>query len=133
MSLEAKKSIIPVHAATVITHIYKARPAAEEFHPDFSGGSVKAILNQFFDQRGRAFNDFPCRNLAGDLIRQQTNLSLIRNGAAVAKSLQQKPKNSEAQFAGARLGRGPRKGYLKLSTIFGGFLAHPFDFIPIRL
>ena len=75
MSLEAKKSIIPVHAATVITHRHKARPAAEEFHPDFSGGSVKAILNQFFDQRGRAFNDFPCRNLAGDLIRQQTNLS----------------------------------------------------------
>jgi hypothetical protein len=69
MSLEAKKSIIPVHAATVITHRHKTRPAADEFYPDFSGAGVQAILNQLFDQRGRAFNDFPCRHLAGDLIR----------------------------------------------------------------
>jgi len=35
---------------------------------------------------------------------------MIRNGGAVAQSLQQKPKNSEAQFAGARLGGVLSKG-----------------------
>ena len=75
MSLEAEKGIFPVHAATVITHRHKAGSAAKKFHPDFPGSGVQAVLNQFFDQRGWTLHDFPCRNLAGNVIRQQTNLS----------------------------------------------------------
>jgi hypothetical protein len=55
---------------------------------------------------------------------------MIPNGAAVAKWLQQKPDNSEEQLPTQP--RTQRAVYLKLSTVFGRFLARSFDFIPIH-
>jgi hypothetical protein len=58
---------------------------------------------------------------------------MIRNGAAVAKSLQQKPANSAEQLVvpASRL-RIQQAWHLKLSAVFGRFLARRFDFNPIR-
>jgi hypothetical protein len=53
------------------------------------------------------------------------------NGAAVAKWLQQKPDNSEEQSP-TQL-QTQRAGYLRLSTVFGRFLARSFDFIANHL
>jgi hypothetical protein len=59
---------------------------------------------------------------------------MIRNGAAVAELLQQKPEDSEEEFAAKSL-VGPAlggAGDLTLSPDFARYYAHPFDFTPIR-
>ena len=73
ITLERKKRVIAIHAATVIDHPNERNSTAANQDVDLARAGVDAVLDEFFDHRSGPFHYFAGRDLAGDDLRQQSN------------------------------------------------------------
>jgi hypothetical protein len=73
VALKTKERIVAAHAKAVVRDAHQASSTGLDLDNDAVGLSVEGIFNEFFDDTGRPFDDFACRDLVRDMFGQQSN------------------------------------------------------------
>ena len=95
MPLKAKERILPIHAAAVITHHDQTGASAGIIDPDPRSSGIKAVLDEFLDQRSGSLDDLPGRDLTGHDIGKETDFAhFVENVPHLRSSCSKKPKES---------------------------------------
>jgi hypothetical protein len=73
VALEGQQSIVAEHAATVVGDADQAAAAGFDLDAQLGGPGVERILEQLFDDRSGALDDFTGGDLVGDLVGQDAD------------------------------------------------------------
>jgi hypothetical protein len=100
MPFKAKERVLPIHAATVITHHDQTGASAGIIDPNPGSSGIQAVLNEFLDQRSGPLDNLPGRDLTGHDIGKETDFAHFVRKCTCAAAAARNQENRFRSFNG---------------------------------
>src|SRR5438270_10178840 len=104
MALESQQSVVPDHAATVVSDLNEFFSTGFDLNFDAGGTGVERIFQQFLDDRSRTLHHFAGGDFVGNVFGKNVDFAhgeaAGSNGQWSARSVSQMPSGEAKVFKG---------------------------------
>ena len=87
VALEGEQGVLAVHAAAVVAHGDERASAGGDVDIDARGTGVEGVFEKFFQDGRGALHDLACGDFVGDVVREESDVSVGRHGLAVEREV----------------------------------------------